>query len=255
MPLPLWLTTIIRYPARRLEKDRLTVVFFGKTGVGKSSTLNALFGLDWDTDHAISCTKKPQLIDFARGSRKSILSLAFCLLSKNGLDRVALLLLTHHLHTSKYADFPYPKLRVVDLPGIGETPTADQQYMAFYKKWVAQADVLVWITQADTRAYKRDEIFFKKLHPFFKESLFLILAINKIDSLGVYAGEKGFDAEKREPSPDQLRLIPEKIDDVYGIFYNALNKRIIFDSRQVIPYTSCYNWGLDHLESTILTKR
>ena len=45
------------------KKDKLTVVFFGKTGVGKSSTLNALFGLNWATDNAVACTKKPQFFD------------------------------------------------------------------------------------------------------------------------------------------------------------------------------------------------
>lgn len=255
MRLPSWLTTIIRYPARWLEKDQLTVVFFGKTGVGKSSTLNALFGLNWDTDHAISCTKKPKFIDFTVGSRKEVVCFALALLIKNGLHRLSLLLLKHHLDTWKSDEFPYHKLRVVDLPGIGETPTADRKYMAYYKKWLTQADVLVWITQADTRAYKRDEIFLKKLKPFFKKSLFLILAINKIDCLGVYAGEQGFDIDKREPSPDQLRLIPEKIDDIYGIFQNALDGRIIFEKSQVVPYTSVYSWGLDNLKTTILIRR
>jgi len=44
-----------------LKSDELTVLFFGKTGVGKSSTLNALFGLNWATDDAVACTKEPQL--------------------------------------------------------------------------------------------------------------------------------------------------------------------------------------------------
>ena len=37
-------TKIIGKYLDRLRRDRLTVLFFGKTGVGKSSTLNALFG-------------------------------------------------------------------------------------------------------------------------------------------------------------------------------------------------------------------
>jgi predicted GTPase len=41
-----------------------TVLFMGKTGVGKSSTLNSLFKLNSETDHSVACTKKP-LIFFA----------------------------------------------------------------------------------------------------------------------------------------------------------------------------------------------
>ncbi|MEB3886279.1 GTPase [Lyngbya sp. CCY1209] len=254
MPLPSWLTKIIRSPARWLEKDRLTVVFFGKTGVGKSSTLNALFGLNWDTDPAIACTKKPQFADFPVGSRKQVVTFALYLLIDDGLHRLALRLLQYDLDTFKYADFPYHQLRVVDLPGIGETSAADRKYMAYYKKWVAKADVLVWITQADTRAYKRDEIFLKKLKPFFKSSLSLILALNKIDCLEVYEGQKGFDIDKRQPSPDQLKLIPEKIDDIYGIFQNALDGAIVFEKSQIVPYTSFYSWGLESLRTKILAR-
>ena len=202
------------------KKDKLTVLFFGKTGVGKSSTLNALFGLNWATDNAVACTKKPQFAD---------------------LD-------------APYPGFSYQEVRVVDLPGIGESPTADKKYTAYYKKWIPQADSLVWITQADTRAYKRDEIFLKKLKPLFKSSLLLIIALNKIDSLGVYDGEKPFDIEEGEPSEDQLRLIPEKIDDVYGIFKGAVDGKVAFEKNQIVPYTSVYGWGLESLKRKILTR-
>ncbi len=210
--------TIYLFPTK---KDKLTVVFFGKTGVGKSSTLNALFGLNWATDNAVACTKKPQFFD---------------------------------LNTSNYAEFPYQQIRVVDLPGIGESLTGDKKYMAYYKKWIPQADSLVWVTQADTRAYKRDEIFLKKLKPLFKPSLFLIVALNKIDYLGVYEGEKPFDIERGEPSNNQLKLIPEKIDDVYGIFQNAIDGKVIFGKNQIIPYTSVYGWGLEKIKLTIFSR-
>ncbi len=203
------------------RKDKLTVLFFGKTGVGKSSTLNALFGLNWATDNAVACTKKPQFAN---------------------------------LDPSQYAGFSCQDVRVVDLPGIGESPTADKKYTAYYKKWVPQADSLVWVTQADTRAYKRDEIFLKMLKPLFKSSLFLIIALNKIDSLGVYEGERPFDIEEGEPSEDQLRLIPEKIDDIYGIFKGAVDGKITFEKNQIVPYTSVYGWGLENLKRKILMR-
>ncbi|RMH76217.1 MAG: GTP-binding protein HSR1, partial [Cyanobacteria bacterium J007] len=112
----------------------------------------------------------------------------------------------------------------------------------------------VWVTQADTRAYKRDEIFLKNLKPLFKSSLYFIVALNKIDCLGVYEGEHPFNIDNREPSESQIRLIPEKIDDVYGIFQGAINGKVIFEKKQVVPYTSVYGWGLEHLKIKVLSR-
>lgn len=206
---------------RRIAKADLTVVSFGKTGVGKSSTLNSLYGLNWATDHAIACTKRPQRAKFK----------------------------------TQDSDCPYKTLRIVDLPGIGESLEAEKQYMPYYRKWVARADTLLWITQADTRAYKRDEDFLEKLAYRFKPSLHLIVALNKIDCLGVYEGGKGFDDVNREPSCDQLKLIPEKVDDIYYIFQKAIGRRIVFEKNQIVPYTSFYGWGLNSLERQILKRR
>ncbi len=45
-----------------LKNEIFTVVFFGKTGAGKSSTLNQMFGLALNTDDAMACTKEPEPI-------------------------------------------------------------------------------------------------------------------------------------------------------------------------------------------------
>ncbi|MDB9495998.1 50S ribosome-binding GTPase [Spirulina major CS-329] len=203
------------------RRNTLTVVFFGKTGVGKSSTLNALFELNWPVDNAVACTRKPQFTDFK---------------------------------PSDHLDVSYQNIRVVDLPGISESLIDDQKYMGYYKKWIPQADSLVWVTQADTRAYKQDEIFLKKLNPLFKKSLFFIVALNKIDCMGIYEGDKPFDTDNGKPSEDQIKLIPEKIDDIYTIFKNAIDKKIIFKKEQIIPYTSVHKWKLDILKSKILLR-
>ena len=211
-----WINSLVR-----VKNDTLTVLFFGKTGVGKSSTLNVLFGLNWATDHAVACTKKPHIA---------------------------------YIDASHYSGFPYKQVRVVDLPGIGESLAGDKKYMAYYKKWIPQADSLVWVTQANTRAYKRDEIFLKQLKPFFKKSLFLIVALNKIDCLGVYEGEKPFQIETAEPSEDQIKLIPEKVDDIYNIFQGAINGSVIFNKNHIVPYTSFYGWGLEKLKTRIFIR-
>jgi uncharacterized protein len=143
------------------DTEILTVLFFGKCGVGKSSTLNKLFGLNWATDNAVACTKEPH----------------YTFLDKS------------YFHDF---DISYKQIRVVDMPGIGESLSADETYLPFYEEWIPQAHSLVWVTQADTRAYKRDQIFLLKLSPLFRSSLFLTVALNKIDYLGVDDEEQPF---------------------------------------------------------------
>lgn len=205
------------------DTEIITVIFFGKCGVGKSSTLNKLFGLNWATDNAVACTKEPQYTV---------------------------------LNSSDLGDFSIPEkqIRVVDMPGIGESLSADETYLPFYEEWIPQADSLVWITQADTRAYKRDQIFLLKLSRLFRSSLFLTVALNKIDYLGVDEEEQTFNFEKGEPSEAQLRIIPEKIEDVYKNFHDVIGQVLIFERSQIIPYTSAYGWGLQDLKSKIITR-
>lgn len=201
----------------------LTILFFGKTGVGKSTTLNKLFGLNWATDDAIACTKVPQ---------------------------------STYLDSSHFDNFgaSYKQIKVVDMPGIGESLSADEIYLPFYKEWIPQAHSLVWVTQADTRAYKRDQIFLLKLSSLFRPSLFFTVALNKIDSLGTDEGEQPFNIEQGQPSKDQLKQLPEKIEDVYSIFKSAVGQNLNFEKNQVVPYTSVYGWGLQDLKTKIITR-
>lgn len=205
------------------DTDTLTVLFFGKTGVGKTSTLNKLFELNWATDDAVACTKEPQFALF---------------------------------DSSYFGDLniPYKQIRVVDMPGIGESLSADETYFSFYQDWIQKADSLVWVTQADTRAYKRDQIFLLKLTPLFNTSLFLTIALNKIDYLGTDEEEQPFNVEQGKPSEDQLKRIPEKIEDIYTIFNDVIGQNLSFEREQIVPYTSAYGWGLQDLKTKIITR-
>lgn len=197
-----------------------TIVFLGKTGVGKTTTINHLFDLDWNTDNVVACTKKPQ---------------------------VANIYIVNN-------DYKY-KIRVVDLPGIGESIEEDLRYMKFYRQWVAQANTIVWITQADTRAYKRDQIFLKKLLGLCSSSISIILALNKIDCLEVKKNQEPFNFNTCLPSVDQKKMIQEKIEDIYQVFSNVISPKILFNKDQIIAYTCIYNWGLNDLKIKLLKSK
>lgn len=192
-----------------------TILFFGKTGVGKSSTINKLFDLKLATDDSIACTTSPQPELIYLGNNRA---------------------------------------QVVDMPGIGESIADDEKYMSYYEEWIPKTDLLVWIIQADTRAYKRDEIFLGKLLHLFKPSISLIIGLNKIDCLGVDEGEKPFNTEVGKPSQNQIRRVDEKIDDVYKIFKCAVSEKLVFEKNQIVPYTSVYGWGLQDLKAKMIVR-
>ncbi len=201
------------------NKPGITVVFLGKCGAGKSSTLNALFDLGLATDAAKACTVAP---------------------AAHFLDPVR-----ERLGRS---------VRVVDLPGIGESLAADEHYQAFYEEWIAQADVLVWVTQADTRAYKRDQIFLFKLRSFFKKDMRFLVALNRVDHLGFGDVSEGnaFDAMRPKPSDEQVSLIAEKISDLLSVFKEVLAGAVVFERSQIVPCTASFGWGIDDLKNEVL---
>ena len=53
--------------------------------------------------------------------------------------------------------------------------------MLYYEEWIPQTHSLVWVTQADTRDYKEDEIFLIKLLPLFRN---LTLKISQRNNYG-----------------------------------------------------------------------
>lgn len=106
-----------RYEVERKVPPRLTVI--GKAGVGKTSTINALFNAEWKTSHVLVGTTDAQLKEFELQSGGS--------------------------------------LTVVDLPGYGRTIREDREYERIYREHVPDSDLVLLVLQADTRDIAQDE--------------------------------------------------------------------------------------------------
>src|SRR5579871_6020839 len=107
-----------------------TTVVLAKTGAGKTTTLNRLTGLDWATDPVVACTTRPAEVTLTRAAHPR-------------LNR--------------------PAHRLIDLPGLGESREADRKYLPWYREWAGRADRVLYLIQADTRAYKQDQIMLSAL--------------------------------------------------------------------------------------------
>lgn len=90
----------------------------GKSGAGKSSLCNALFQQPVClTSDLTACTREPQRLVLTVGDRG---------------------------------------MTLVDLPGIGETPEHDAEYLALYRDLLTELDLIIWVIRADERARALD---------------------------------------------------------------------------------------------------
>lgn len=96
------------------------VLFVGKSGYGKSTTVNALIGRPiLETSDVEACTRECQCLDF-------------------------------HIGNNYW-------LSLGDLPGIGESLERDVEYLKLYSDFFSYASAIVHVLRADTRDYAVDE--------------------------------------------------------------------------------------------------
>jgi predicted GTPase len=185
---------------------RRTVTILGKRGVGKSSTLNYLFGFCLATDAAAECTKMPSA----------------------------------HLVTSPEGQL----VRIIDMPGIAANLRSGARYHRYYRRWLKRADVVVWITQADVRAYKQDQIFFRDYARFVRPRTRLVLALSKFDTQIEGLGPQALMSRADE------ELLKRKLDDTSSeiLPYSWADSHLA----TVIPYSVARQWNTEALRLAIL---
>jgi len=161
---------------------------FGKTGVGKSSLCNALFGQDLcKISDIASCTRNPQEVLLNLGANKGII--------------------------------------LVDVPGVGESKERDKEYGGLYTSLLPKLDLILWVLKGDDRAFSSDEHFYKNIvkphidkcnKPFF-------FVLNQVDKIEPFREWK--EAE-HEPGVNQFYNIHKKVNAV-SISFAYPENRII----------------------------
>lgn len=127
---------------------QIQVMFIGKSGYGKSTTLNKIIGKDvFECDDIKACTKDLYSANYR--------------LQKNENHFFAL----------------------CDLPGIGESNDADVKYNEWYKEMLIKSQCVVYILRADQRDFSIDELLFKKLFKTSLERKKVIIALNFADKI------------------------------------------------------------------------
>jgi len=157
---------------------------FGKTGVGKSSLCNALFGQDiCEISDIKACTREPKEVLLSIGG--------------NGL-------------------------KLLDVPGVGENSDRDKEYEELYENLLPELDLIFWVFKADDRAGASDERFYKRLiRPYVDAGKPFLAVINQVDKVEPF---REWSVEERRPGAKQSTNIDEKRKHIAGFFELPLNK-------------------------------
>ena len=158
-------------------KARIGVL--GKTGAGKSSLCNALFGKEiCEVSDVAACTRATKDVLLEIGADQGI--------------------------------------TLVDVPGVGESGDRDKEYEALYRNLLPELDAVLWVLKADDRAYSVDIDFYKALvKPYLEAGKPFIVVLNQVDKIEPF---REWQLEARRPGPKQAQNIDAKINVVAAEF-------------------------------------
>lgn len=158
---------------QQLEPPKIALIGFA--GVGKSSTINALFNAGQEISDVRACTKVEKAIS--------------CNISEYTGSKGTII--------------------VYDMPGLGEDIDEDEKNLEAYKRVIPQVDVSVWTFTAGDRAMKSMQETLLLLANEFGTRFtdHLVFAINKADTTA--PGETAWHPGLNTPSVEQKRNIEE----------------------------------------------
>ncbi len=159
---------------------RPRIGFLGKTGAGKSTLCNVLFGKDISPVSAVVAgTRAPQeaMLETERGS-----------------------------------------ITLVDLPGVGESVGHDREYRDLYAELLPALDLVLWLIKADDRALAIDKEFYRNLvRPHMDQGKPLIFVITQVEKMEPM---REWDYSLHRPSAAIQKNIDLKrthVADVFGV--------------------------------------
>jgi small GTP-binding protein len=156
-----------------------TIGVFGKTGAGKSSLCNALFGKDvCSVSDIAACTREPQEVLLQLGEKG---------------------------------------IKLLDVPGVGESEDRDIEYGKLYNSLLPKLDLVLWVLKGDDRAYATDAMFYEKVvKPHVDEGkLPFFFVVNQVDKIEPF---REWDEKEHKPGLKQASNIEHKVQMVAESF-------------------------------------
>jgi uncharacterized protein len=184
------------------------VAVIGKSGVGKSTTINALFNLDEKISHVGAGT----IIEAERT-----------------------VVLPNEV-----------KLKIVDMPGLGEDIDRDKEYELIYRRILPTADLVLYVVQADLKALSMDQRILREIVCPIMEDVKdrLVIGLNQVDKIGPGNWNEKFNW----PSPEQEESIDRKCKDIR----HKLKREVRIGVDQIEYYSATKRYRLFNLLAAII---
>lgn len=195
--------------------DSYNVAFLGRTGNGKTSLINALFGTVFPTDAHLSSTKEMYTV------------------------------------TKMMASLPGGKEAVtaIDTPGIGEFSSNDH-YNRFYEHAASVADCVVLVLTFDRTDAPAQRLLLSLGDILRERERRYIVALNHIDSRIVTDADNSYipwDDEKNEPSARCLENIAERSKIITKRFSGKIPGPFA-----IVPVCALRGFGIQNLYNAIM---
>lgn len=213
----IWNGIVLNINQQIFDDSIPTIVLSGKTGCGKTSTINALWDKRLATSRVASCTVFPAVMHIKD--------------SFNGKD---------------------VEFNLVDLPGIAESLEANSFYRNFYYQFINKASLLLCLTQADRRAYKQDQLFYSELiaKNILRKNQKIVLGINQADLL--FKDNEHLDGVDLTTIEDTNPILVGKVEDLFeNVFADIFNDFENVTKDSVAVYSVLQNWHLDYLKNKL----
>lgn len=190
------------------------IALIGFTGVGKSSTINALFNAGQKVSDVRACTQE----------EKAIFGNVAEYVGSKGL------------------------VKIYDMPGLGEDIDADEKHLQTYSRVIPNVDVVVWTFQAGDRQMapmQKALLDLKKTHG---EELVkkLVFVINKADLTA--PGETAWNTDFNMPSSEQKK----NMDDAEKYIREKIIRVFPKWDGEIISYSAKKRYHLDQLMTMII---